>query len=104
MPHAGQVEVLYSGTWGTICDDYWNIDDARVICRQLGFTDAIAAPCCQTFKGKNKPSKFWLDDVSCHGNETDIGQCQHKPWGVNDCFPTSQASVVCKPANFTAGK
>ncbi len=42
QPSAGQVEgrveICYDNVYWTICDDYWDIDDARVICTQLNFT------------------------------------------------------------------
>ena len=87
------MEIFYNGKWGTVCDNSWDIKDARVVCRQLGFPYAVSAPHRARFGFGS--GQVWLDNIDCSGNESTIVDCQHRGWGVQDCNHFYDASVVC---------
>ncbi|XP_030844628.1 scavenger receptor cysteine-rich protein isoform X1 [Strongylocentrotus purpuratus] len=89
----GRVEIQYNGVWGTICDDSWDITDASVVCRMLGFQGASGAPGSAQFGQGTGPIQ--LDDVGCTGAEQTIFDCAHPPFGVHNCFHSEDAGVVC---------
>ncbi|XP_028399563.1 scavenger receptor cysteine-rich type 1 protein M130-like [Dendronephthya gigantea] len=87
----GRVEVLYAGKWGTICDFCWNINSARVACRQLGYSDAV-----RYLQGEPASSgPIWLDGVACTGREQNLTDCSHYEWGSGDGHCPSLAGVEC---------
>ncbi|NXX59900.1 DMBT1 protein, partial [Scopus umbretta] len=94
-PHhcAGRVEVFHNKQWGTICDDGWDLNDAAVVCRQLGCGMAVSAPGLSGFGQGSGP--IWLDGVSCRGTEATLTECPAKPWSHHTCNHVEDAGVVC---------
>ncbi|XP_072049862.1 neurotrypsin-like isoform X2 [Amphiura filiformis] len=90
----GRVEVYHNGVWGTICDDHWDANDARVICRQLGLPYSSAHALISGFYGQGS-GPIWLDNVACSGSENSLTECRHSDWGKHNCAHVEDAGVAC---------
>lgn len=57
----GRLEVYYEGQWGTVCDDDFNIHAAQVVCRELGYAEAVSwSPSAKYGKGEGTLSNLIL--------------------------------------------
>ena len=90
----GRVEVWHNGTWGTVCDDDWDMVDANVVCRQLVCGLAVAVGSISEYGQGLGP--IMLDNVDCKGGETDLGQCGSLGWRIHNCYHYEDVSVTCK--------
>ena len=92
----GRVEVYYNLTWGTVCDDGWDITDANVVCKQLNYRRAASALGEAYFGAGSGPIIY--DNVACTGTETSLADCTHNGVGIHDCSHSEDAGVQCDNA------
>uniref|UniRef100_A0A8C4THF4 SRCR domain-containing protein n=1 Tax=Erpetoichthys calabaricus TaxID=27687 RepID=A0A8C4THF4_ERPCA len=90
---SGRVELYYDRRWGTVCDRYWDLQDASVLCNQIGCGYAIEAPGQARF-GEGK-GEIWRDNLHCEGDETDLTKCPALDYGREECTHKNDAGVVC---------
>ncbi|KAK3518030.1 hypothetical protein QTP70_033028, partial [Hemibagrus guttatus] len=90
---AGRLEVFHSGSWGTVCDDSWDIEDEQVVCRQLQCGVALSTHIPAWF-GPGTGS-IWLNEVECEGNETSLWNCRFQLCEEGECGQHEDVGVVC---------
>ena len=92
---SGRLEVKYSGSWTTVCDDSFDANDGRVACRQLGcsgysrFTSG-----CSAASSSASSASVRADDLACSGSESTLQSCRGK-WGSANCGHSEDVCLTC---------
>lgn len=100
LPSEGRVEVFHQGVWGTVCFYQWDIRDATVVCRQLGYDGALEALRYASAAYGPGTGIVWLSLLQCVGNESSITSCAHSEWGEYTCSHNNDACVICNPSGI----
>ena len=102
----GHVELCVNDTWGTICSDYFDDNDAVVVCRQLGYTPlgitCLPVNYVYNFAGSISMGNIKLQhylpfhfiDLNCTGNESTIWDCPSNKL-ITKCLSSYDAAVAC---------
>ena len=107
-PCSRRVEILDQGSWGTICDDSWDLNDARMVCRHLRCEEALDATVSSSFGAGSGPIS--VDNVRCTGKECHLWNCPSWGWGKHYCDHSQDAGVICSvmvsslPTSWENGK
>jgi len=116
QPASGRVEILIGDEWGTICDVFWGLADAEVVCRDLGYTGALQATVgackygvhtyvCVIYQSTFTHFIIYLDfgqgmgpihrtQVLCQGFEPNLFTCPAQQ-DTSSCDHSMDAGVIC---------
>ena len=97
---SGRVEIRHKGVWGTVCDDHFNKEEAKVVCRMLGFPTENA----KVYNGSidyRGDGPVWIrltEDKVCNGDEQGLEECKEKSLWIHDhhCEHEEDIAVSCE--------
>ena len=102
----GYVEAfdIYKGVWSGVCDTSFDILDAHVICKMMGFNTSIVAltnsAAHEIYGTSPSGSNFVLDNLDCSGKENSVFECRLTGELSDNCEATQIAGVKCSPSKL----
>ena len=96
--------MFYAGVWGAISSSNWDINDATVVCRQLGYSAGAEVALKNGVYGPVS-GPVWITNLQCTGSETNVMECVHDGLGNKTEWQRRPytASVICKDSSFNNG-
>lgn len=87
----GQVEICSNGIWTPVCHDYWDANEATVVCRQLEY-NTINVIGLINYGNHGGPDPVHQSNVNCTGLESRLSECP----ACEDC---ARNATTCKYAS-----
>lgn len=89
----GRLTMRYFGTQGTVCANNFDVQDAHVVCRMMGYSQAVIV-----YKQQHSDNMYIFSlRMDCNGRETSIQQCGYRLYDINACRRNNIVWIVCKP-------
>ncbi|XP_042308854.1 deleted in malignant brain tumors 1 protein-like isoform X2 [Sceloporus undulatus] len=102
-PCSGRVEVFHNKKWGTVCDNGWDMEDARVVCREWGCGGEPLTAATGTKFGEGS-GPIWMDQVNCMGGEYSLKECPKQNIIDHTCDHRKDAGVECSEIHLAEGR
>ncbi|NWW74449.1 SRCRM protein, partial [Climacteris rufus] len=90
---SGIVEIRHGDTWGRLCQSWWNLQAASVLCHQLNCGYAKSIQMEDHFVHGN--GSIWRDAFHCEGRESCLWDCAQMTLGNPTCSAEEAATVTC---------
>ncbi|XP_060561518.1 scavenger receptor cysteine-rich type 1 protein M130-like [Ruditapes philippinarum] len=87
---SGRVEIKVDGVWGTICDNAFDMNDAKVICKSLNLTATSFFTGAHYGLGKGP---VFAQRFHCYGHESHLRGCGFDP--NTFCSHSRDIGVIC---------
>ncbi|KAJ1196416.1 hypothetical protein NDU88_000287 [Pleurodeles waltl] len=98
-PCAGVVQAKMNGEWERVCASQWDLQDAAVVCKELGCGAPYSVPPASAF-GAAVNEAVGISDVQCRGDEVSLLQCPHSTRIQDFCYDGRYAAVNCTATNL----
>ena len=86
----GRLEVNIDGRWGLVCGDNFDMRDAHVVCKQLGYSEEATI---NTNRIDDDDLPFLIGNVRCTGVEDSLFDCPSDP--NPPCDSRRLADITC---------
>ena len=86
-PNQGKAQVFHNGSWWQLCSSEFDLREANVVCRQLGYVRAQALQFAVYIQDRVQ----WMH-VTCTGSEFSLSLCLS--WDTL-CNSSQDMTIVC---------